>query len=64
MSSQMLGVLDCRDLSECQDLSKLRGVLECCEGFERHEVSVCVKCSYVISLHFVSSQMLWGLRLS
>ena len=36
-------VLDFRELSECRDVSKLREVLECCEGSESHEVSVCHK---------------------
>ena len=36
-----VGVLDCRELSECRDVSKLRVVLECCEGSESHEMSVC-----------------------
>ena len=45
-------------------MSKLRGVLECCEGFERHEVSVCRKVFERLEVHFLSIQMLRVLRLS
>ena len=42
-------------------MSKLRGVLECFEDSECHEVSVCRKVFERFEVHFVDSQMLWGL---
>ena len=47
--------LDCRKLSACWDVSKLREVLECCEGSESHEVSACYKVFERLEVHFVSS---------
>ena len=55
------GDYDCRDLSEFIDLSKLREVLECCEGVERHEMSVCRKVFNRHEVYFLSSQTQWGL---
>ena len=45
-------------------MSECRKVLECCEVSECLEVSVCRKVFERLEVHFVSSQMLWGLRLS
>ena len=64
MQSDACGFLDCRDLSECRDVSKLREVLESCAVSECLELTVCHKVFELIEMHFVSSQMLWGLRLS
>ena len=55
-----MNVLDCREMSECWDVSKLREVLECCEGSESNEVFVCYKVFERLEENFVSSQMLWG----
>ena len=64
VSIQMLRVLNCRDLFECRDVSKLRAVLEFCEDSEIHELTVCHKVFERLEVFLVSSQMLWGLRVS
>ena len=40
-------------------MSKLRGVLECFEDSECHEVLVCRKVFERFEVHFVDSQILW-----